>query len=211
MKVLEEFTENCRQETLYADGRAYLATWEASPGFVEVPGISEIAVRVNGTDEQPILYMRWLVVDLRTTGGKEATLEALESHSLIGNDWATCLKAQCEQCPPSLLENDAIALLALIASPPAHQGTGLGTPLSKAFAQQVLTRLGVRAFWIEPVPLVENPATGIFKPLRDPDQNKVDDAQSRLQSHYQRSIGAKLSCPNYLRVDLDPPAGAGVR
>lgn len=202
MKVIGEFTEHCQHEPLRSDGRTYRATWEASGGFVEIPGITEIAVRIDDADEDPVLYMRWLVVDLAITGGKAGTLAALESHSPIGEGWAKCLQAQCAQCPPSLLEGGAIALLALIASPPAHQGTGLGTPLGKAFAQVVLTRFGVKAFWLEPMPLVEHPATGIFKPIRDPDPARVDDARFRLERHYQRSLDAKWTCPNYLRVDL---------
>lgn len=205
MKVIGEFTDQCQHETLVCDGRDYRATWEASGGFVKVPGITEIAVRIDAPGGEPVLYMRWLLVDVSMTGGKAETLAALESHSPMGEGWARCLQRQCEQCPPSLLEGGAIALLALIASPPAHQGTGLGTPLGKAFAQTVLTRFGVRAFWLEPMPLVEHPATGIFKPIRDPDPARVDDARSRLERHYRRSLDAKWTCPNYLRVDLEVP------
>ncbi|MCX7165205.1 MAG: hypothetical protein NTV11_02900 [Rhodocyclales bacterium] len=205
MKVIGEFSEDCVRETLRADSRPYVVTWESSPGLVEVPGITEFAVRVDDEAGDAVLYMRWLVVDIIITGGKEGTLEALESHSATGDDWAACLRRNCEQCPPSLMEAGAIALLALIVSPAAYQGQGLGTPLARAFAQTVLARLGVRAFWIQPMPLVENAATGIFKPQHEPDSPKFDQARDRLEKHYEDSIDAKWTCPNYLRVDLTPP------
>lgn len=204
MKVIGEFTEDSQAEALVADGHPYVAMWESSPGFVEVPGITEIRVRVDDEAGSSVLFMRWLVVNLKITGSKEATLEALESHSSTGDDWANCLRTNCEQCPPSLMEADAIALLALIASPPEYQGHGLGTPLARAFAETVLARLGVRAFWIQPVPLVENAATGIFKPEYEPDSPIFEQAKDRLEKHYERSIDAKWTCPSYLRVDLTP-------
>ena len=204
MKVIGEFTEDSQRETLRADGRLYVATWESSPGFVEIPGITDFSVRVDDEAGNAVLYMRWLLVDINVTGGKGGTLEALESHSPTGDDWAACLRRNCEQCPPSLMEADAIALLALIVSPPAYQGHGLGTPLARAFAETVLARFGVRAFWIQPMPLVEHEATGIFKPEHEPDSPKSDQARGRLEKHYERSIDAKWTCPNYLRVDLTP-------
>lgn len=204
MKVIGEFTQSSQHETLHVDGRRYVATWESSPGFVEVPGITELTVRVDDEAGNAVLYMRWLLVDIKITGGKSGTLEALESHSSTGDDWATCLRANCEQCPPSLLEAGAIALLALIVSPPEYLGHGLGTPLARAFAERVLSRFGVGAFWIEPMPLVEHAATGIFKPMHEANSLKSDQARDRLEKHYERSIGAKWTCPNYLRVDLTP-------
>lgn len=204
MKVIGDFTEDSQRGELLADGRRYAATWEATPGYVEIPGITEFAVRVDDEAGNDVLYMRWLVVDLGVTGGKDGTLEALESHSPVGDDWAACLKANCEQCPPSLMEAGAIALLALIVSPPAVQGHGLGTPLARAFAEKVLAPLGVRAFWIQPEPLVEHPATGLFKPMHDAGSPKQDLARGRLERHYERSIDAKWTCPSYLRVDLAP-------
>ncbi|OHC68698.1 MAG: hypothetical protein A3H93_17285 [Rhodocyclales bacterium RIFCSPLOWO2_02_FULL_63_24] len=203
MKLIGEFTANSQRDTLRADRRQYVATWEATPGYVEIPGITEFAARIDGEAGNAVLYMRWLVVDLTITGGKDATLDAIESHSPVGNDWAACLRANCEQCPPELMAAGAIALLALIASPPAYQGRGLGTPLARAFAQKVFAPLGVRAFWIEPMPLVEHAATGIFKPMHAADSPTMDQARDRLEKHYERSIDAKWTCPHYLRVDLD--------
>lgn len=203
MKQIGEFGASSRRDTLRADGRQYAATWEATEGYVEVPGITEFAARVDDEAGNAALYMRWLVVDLGITGGKDATLEAIESHSPTGNDWAACLRENCEQCPPALMETGAIALLALIVSPPAAQGQGLGTPLARAFAQKVFAPLGVRAFWIQPMPLVEDVATGIFKPMHQMDSPKMDQARDRLEKHYEKSIDAKWTCPNYLRVDLD--------
>lgn len=208
MKVIGEFTENSQRESLQADGRRYLATWEATPGFVEIPGITEFSVRVDDEAGDAVLYMRWLLVDMSITGAKDSTLEALESHSPVGDDWAACLRAHCEQCPPSLLEAGAIALLALIVSPPAYQGHGLGTPVARAFAEKVLAPLGVRAFWIQPMPLVEHAATGVFKPMHQADSSIRDQARDRLEKHYERSMDAKWTCPNYLRVDLTPPTPA---
>ncbi|MCX7155096.1 MAG: hypothetical protein NTW45_01465 [Rhodocyclales bacterium] len=204
MKVIGEFTEDNQRESLLADGHRYVATWESSAGYVEVPGITEIKVQVDDEVGDAVLYMRWLLVDIRITGGKDGTLEALESHSPTGNDWAACLRRNCEQCPPSLLEAGAIALLALIASPHARQGHGLGTPLASAFAETVLARFGVRAFWIQPMPLVEHAATGIFKPANEVDASKFARARDRLEKHYERSMDAKWTCPDYLRVDLAP-------
>jgi hypothetical protein len=203
MKLVGEFSASSRRETLRADGRQYLATWESTSGYVEIPGITELAVQVDDEAGNAVLYMRWLVVDLGVTGGKDATLDAIESHSPVGNDWAACLRANCEECPPSLMEAGAIALLALIASPPACQGHGLGTPLARAFAQKVLVPLGVRAFWIQPVPLMEHAATGVFKPMHEAGSSRMDQAQSRLEKHYELSMDAKWTCPSYLRVDLD--------
>lgn len=205
MKVIGEFTADSQRETLQVDGRPYVATWEASAGYVEVPGITEYAVRVDDAAGNDLVYMRWLLVDMGVTGGKDGTLEALESHSPVGDDWAACLRRNCEQCPPSLMQAGAIALLALIASPPEHQGHGLGTPLARAFAQTVLARRGVRAFWIQPMPLVEHAATGAFKPKHQTDSPLFDQAKGRLERHYERSIDAKWTCPDYLRVDLVPP------
>lgn len=209
MKLIGEFTDNCRRESLLADGHHYVATWEIAPGYVEVPGISEIAVRVDDDAGQPVVYMRWMVADLRITGGKDGVLDALESHSPTGDDWANCLRTNCEQCPPSLLEAGAIALLALIVSPKARQGQGLGTPLAVAFAGKVLAPLGVRAFWIQPLPLVEHVATGVFKPMHGVDSAKQQQARDRLELHYERSMEAMPTCPNYLRVDLAAPENAG--
>jgi len=205
MKVIGEFAEGSQRETLLADGRRYVATWESSAGYVEVPGITEIKVQIDDEAGGTVLYMLWLLVDMKITGGKAGTLEALESHSPTGSDWAACLARNCEQCPPSLLEAGAIALLALIASPPACQGHGLGTPLARAFAETVLARFGVRAFWIQPMPLVEHAATGVFKPKHDAGSLKFDQAKDRLEKHYERSMDAKWTCPDYLRVDLAPP------
>ncbi|MDP1610274.1 MAG: hypothetical protein Q8M11_04410 [Sulfuritalea sp.] len=205
MKLVGEFSASSQREALCADGRQYLATWESTPGYVEVPGITELAVQVDDEAGNAVLYMRWLVVDLGITGGKDATLDAIESHSPVGNDWAACLRANCEQCPPSLMESRAIALLALIASPPACQGHGLGTPLARAFAHKVLVPLGVRAFWIQPVPLVEDATTGIFKPMHAADSPRMDQARDRLEKHYEQSMDAKWTCPSYLRVDLASP------
>jgi hypothetical protein len=202
MKVIGDFTEDKQREALLANGRRYVATWESSAGYVEVPGITEIKVQVDDEAGDAVLYMRWLLVDVKTTGGKDGTLEALESHSATGSDWAACLKRNCEQCPPSLLEAGAIALLALIASPPARQGYGLGTPLASDFAEKVLTRFGVRAFWIQPMPLVEHAATGVFKPTHEVDASKFAMAKDRLEKHYERSMDAKWTCPDYLRVDI---------
>ena len=204
MKVIGDFTDESRREGLLADGRRYVATWESSAGYVEVPGITEIKVQVDDEAGDAVLYMLWLLVDIKTTGGKDGTLEALESHSATGSDWAACLRRNCEQCPPALLEADAIALLALIASPPARQGQGLGTPLASAFAETVLARFGIRAFWIQPMPLVEHAATGVFKPTQEANPKKFDQARVRLEKHYERSMDAKWTCPDYLRVDLAP-------
>ena len=204
MKVIGEFAKDSQHEALLADGRRYVATWESTAGYVEVPGITEIKVQVDDEAGNAVLYMLWLLVDIRTTGGKDGTLEALESHSATGSDWAACLRRNCEQCPPSLLEADAIALLALIASPPERQGHGLGTPLASAFAETILKRFGVRAFWIQPMPLVEHAATGVFKPTQEVDASKFDQARVRLEKHYERSMDAKWTCPDYLRVDLAP-------
>ena len=203
MKLIGEFTASSQRDTLRADGRRYVATWESTPGYVEIPGITEFGVRIDDEAGNAVLYMRWMVVDLGITGGKEATLEAIESHSPVGDDWAACLRANCEQCLPSLMEAGAIALLALIVLPPAYQGQGLGTPLARAFAQKVFAPLGVRAFWIQPLPLVEDAATGIFKPMHEVDSPIMDQARDRLERHYERSIDAKWTCPHYLRVDLD--------
>lgn len=208
MKVIGEFTENSRRENLLAEGRPYVATWETAPGYVEVPGISEVAVRVDDKTGQPVVYMRWMVANLRITGDKEATLDALESHSPAGDDWAKCLRTNREQCPPSLLESGAIALLALIASPSARQEKGLGTLLAVAFAEKVLAPLGVRAFWIQPLPLVEHVATGVFKPMHAADSAKQQQARFRLEQHYERGMDAMPACPNYLRVDLATPENA---
>lgn len=207
MKLLGEFSADSRRDALSVDGRRYAATWESAPGYVEIPGLSEITARIDDEAGNDVLYMRWLLVDLGIAGGKDATLEAIESHSPTGNDWAACLRENCEQCPPSLMESGAIALLALIVSPPAQQGHGLGTPLAKAFAQKVLAPLGVRAFWIQPVPLVEHAATGIFKPMHDTDSPTMHQARNRLEKHYERSLDAKWTCPTYLRVDLDQAEG----
>lgn len=203
MKLIGEFTASSQRDILRADGRRYLATWESTPGYVEIPGIAEFAAQIDDEAGNAVVYLRWLVVDLRITGGKDATLEAIQSHSPVGDDWAACLRENCEQCPPSLLEADAIALLALIVSPPAYQGRGLGTPLARAFAQKVFAPLGVRAFWIQPVPLVEDAATGVFKPGHQVDSPGMDQARDRLERHYENSIDAKWTCPHYLRVDLD--------
>lgn len=205
MKVIGEFTENSRRQPLLADGRPYVATWESEPGFVEVPGLTEFRVRVDDEAGNAVLYMRWLLADIRLAGGKDGVLEALECHSPEGGDWAACMKRNREHCPPSVMAAGAIALLALIASPPAYKGRKLGTPLARAFAEAVLAPRGVRAFWIKPVPLTEHAATGFFKPPHEPDSIAFHQARERLEKHYERSLDAEWTCSDYLRVDLVPP------
>ncbi len=202
MKVIGEFSRQSRHKPLEYDGRSYRATYEAEPGYVEIPGISEYKVRVDDPAGEPVVYMRWLVADLDKVGGKTGLLEALESHSQTGADWAACLAANCRKCSQGIGEHDAIALLAFIASADAYHGRGLGTPLAKAFAETVLAAKGVHAIWVHPFPLQEHPATGFFKPLFAPDSPAFREAQDRLEKHYERSLGAETTCPDYLRADL---------
>ena len=204
MKVIGVFTESSRREPLFAEGRPYSANWESEPGFVEVPGLTEFKVRVDDESGNAVLYMRWLLADINRAGGKDGVLDALECHSPEGEDWAACMRRNRERCPPSVMEADAIALLALIASPPAYQGRRLGTPLARAFAKKVLAPRGVRAFWIKPVPLMEHAETGFFKPPHEPGSTAFHQAQDRLEKHYERSLDAEWTCPDYLRVDLAP-------
>ena len=206
MKVFGEFGENSRHATLLANGRTYPATWVAAPGYVEIPGLTEFNVRVDDESGEGILYMLWLVADIGLTGGKEGVLEALESHSQEGADWAACMQRNRDHCPPAVMAAEAIGLLSLIATPPGRQGRGLGTPLARAFAGTVLAPLGVRSFWIKPVPLAEHPASGFFKPQHAPDSAAFRDASNRLEKHYEQSLDAEWTCSDYLRVDLDPSA-----
>lgn len=206
MRVIGDFTQDSQCEPLLVDGHAYRATWESDPGFVEIPGLTEYKLRVDDETGNAVVFMRWLVADINITGGKDGMLEALECHSPDGADWATCLAKSCQDCPPALIEGGAVALLALIASAPARQGHGLGTPLAKAFARAVLVPRGVRAFWIKPVPLTEHAATGFFKPQHAPDTAAFHDAKDRLEKYYECSLDAEWTCPDYMRADLTPTA-----
>jgi hypothetical protein len=207
MKIIGQFTEDAQRVSLSVNGQEYTAIWEDDPGFVDLPGLTEIKARIDATDDStdgPVLIMRWLIADITIAGGKQGVLEALESFSHEGSDWAECMRMNRDNCPPSVMRAGAIALLSLIASPPAAQGQGLGTPLARAFAETVLAARGVRSFWIKPVPLVEHPATGFFKPEHDVDSVAFSEASERLELHYERSLDAEWTCPDYLRVDLVP-------
>jgi len=206
MKLFGEFGDDARRATLRAEGRDYAATWLEDPGFVEIPGLTQFDVRVDDGAGAAVLYMRWLVADLRLIGGKEGVLEALESHSQEGADCAACMQRNRDQCPPEVMAADAIGLLTLIVAPAGAQGRGLGTPLARAFAETVLARVGVRSFWIKPVPLAEHPATGFFKPPHEADTAAFREASSRLEKHYERSLDAEWTCSDYLRVDIAPAA-----
>jgi GNAT superfamily N-acetyltransferase len=206
MKVIGEFTESAESSRLIVEGQTFTALWEADPGYVEIPGLTEYRVQVNDVGGEPVVYMRWLVADLNAAGNKEGLLESLASHSPDGADWAACLARNCEDCSRAFVEGGSVALLALIADDPSHRGQGVGTPLARAFAQSVLAPHGVRAMWIKPVPLREHAETGIFKPKYDPASQVFDDAQARLQKYYQRSLDAAWTCPDYLRADLAPPS-----
>ena len=96
-----------------------------------------------------------------------------------------------------------MALLSFIVNDPAYKGRGVGTPLARAFANSVLASHGVRAMWIKPVPLREDSATGIFKPKYDPSSEAFGEAKERLEKHYERSLDASWTCPDYLRADVD--------
>jgi hypothetical protein len=205
MKIIGKFTEDAQHVSLSVNGQEYKAIWEDDPGFVDLPGLTEIKARIDDKAGDPVLIMRWLIADITIAGGKQGVLEALESFSHEGSDWAECMRMNRDNCPPSVMRAGAIGLLSLIASPPASQGHGLGTPLARAFAETVLTRHGVRSFWIKPVPLVEHPATGFFKPEHDIDSPAFSTASERLELHYERSLDAEWTCPDYLRVDLVPP------
>jgi hypothetical protein len=205
MKVIGDFSDLCLSTALTVDGRAYRATWEADPGYVEVPGLTEYRVRVDDAVGAPVVFMRWLVANLNTAGSKDALLEALASHSADGADWAACLARNCEDCSRAFVEGGSVALLALIAADAAYKGHGVGTPLAKAFAIAVLAPRGVRAMWIKPVPLREHAETGIFKPKHDPTTPAFGDAKVRLEKHYESSLDATWTCPDYLRADLSAP------
>ena len=205
MKVIGEFSEAATKTPLCIEDQTYSALWEADSGYVEVPGLSEYRVRVDDAQGVAVVFMRWLVADLATTGNKDGLLEALASHSPDGADWAACLARNCEDCARAFTEGGAVALLALIAAAPEYIGHGVGTPLARAFAQTVLAPRGVRAMWIKPVPLTENAETGIFKPMIDPRSPGFDAAADRLKKHYERSLHAAGACPDYLRADLLPP------
>lgn len=206
MKVIGDFSEDSQCVPLLVDGHRYLATWESDGGYVEIPGLTEYKVRVDEDNKsrQPVVYMRWLVADIHATGGKEGLLDALECHSPDGMDWAACLRKNCHECSDSVIAGGAIALLALIAAAPGQQGHGLGTPLAKAFAQAILTPVGVRAIWIKPVPLKEHEATGFFKPEHATNSPAFLYAKDHLEKHYERSLDAAWTCPDYLRADLTP-------
>lgn len=204
MKAIGSFSANSQQTTLVANGCAYAALWEAEPGNVEIAGIEEFKVRVDDEAGQAMLYMNWMLVDVARVGGKDEVLDVLESHSLEGHEWAGCMKENRDRCPPSVMAGGAIALLTLIVSPTEYQGQGLGTPLARAFADAILAPRGVRAFWIKPVPLAEHPDSGFFK-LEFPVKSAAfSEASSRLERHYERSLDAEWTCPDYLRVDLTP-------
>lgn len=204
MKIIGGFTRHSRREPIAVDGKTYAVTWEAEPGYVEIRGISEVKLRVDDDAGQPVVFMRWLVADVRAIGGKEEVFDALESHSPDGADWSACLRRNCAQCAEDVETVSAIALLSLIVTASPYQGRGLGTPLARAFAEQVLGRSGVSAIWIKPVPLREHPTSGVFKPLFDPDTAAFRVAKDRLERHYESSLDAKWTCPDYLRVDLGP-------
>lgn len=201
MKVVGEFTENSHCLPLEVQGTAYRAIWEADPGYVEVPGVTEYRVEIDDDRGQAAVFMRWLVADLDGVGGKEGLLDALESHSQEGADWAACLRAHCE-CQDKYGAGDAIALLSLIADAPDFKGRGAGTKLARAFADAVLAPRGVRAMWIKPVPLREDAATGVFKPVGDAASSGYAHAQAHLERHYERSLDASWTCPDYLSVEL---------
>jgi GNAT superfamily N-acetyltransferase len=207
MKVIGEFSELAASTPLSVDGDAYRAIWEADSGYVEVPGLMEYRVRVDDAAGAPVVFMRWLVADLNAAGSKDGLLDALASHSPDGADWAACLARNCEDCSRSFAEGGSVALLALIAADPAYQGHGVGTPLARAFAEAVLAPRGVRAMWIKPVPLREHAETGIFKPKYDPATPAFDAVKARLERHYERSLDAAWTCPDYLRADLTPQRG----
>jgi len=76
MRLFGKFGEEARSATLRADGRDYAATWMEDPGFVEIPGLTQFDVRVDDAAGEAVLYMRWLVADLRLIGGKEGVLDA---------------------------------------------------------------------------------------------------------------------------------------
>jgi GNAT superfamily N-acetyltransferase len=205
MKILGDFTEDSHCDPLPLDGNTYSATWEVDGGFVELPGLTEYRVLVTEASGDTVAAMRWLVADIELAGGKEAMLDALESHSPDGADWADCLRRNCETCPTYIVEGGAVALLKLIAAAPAFQGQGIGTRLAKAFGDAVLAPRGVRAIWIKPMPLKQHAVSGFFKPEHDSDTPAYLTAKDRLEKHYQRSLDADWTCPDYLRADLTPP------
>ncbi len=205
MKYIGAFSEARQREALHANGRAFWTTWESEPGFVEVPGLTEYRVRVDDDAGKAVVFMRWLTADIGIAGGPEGVLEALESHSGEGEDWAACLRQNREQCPPAGMQTGAIALLALIASTPEYLGQGLGITLARFFAEQVLAARGVRAFWLQPVPLEKHAKSGLFKPRYERDSAAFRQASKRLERYYERSLDAKWTCPDYLRVDLVAP------
>lgn len=204
MKAFDSFSRNCAHAALVVKGQAHAARWETDPGYVEIPGIERFKVRVDDETGKTMLYMSWLLVDIDGVGGKGRVLEALESYSLEGHEWAACMQKNRDRCPASVMEGGAIALLALIVSPPEYQGHGLGTALARAFADTVLAPRGVRAFWIKPVPLTQNADSGIFKPGVSTKSAAFSEASSRLEKYYERSLDAEWTCSDYLRVDLLP-------
>ncbi len=206
MKVIGDFSKRSRVGSLDAEGRTYRLRWEREAGYVSVAGISEVKTRIDDDAGQPVVFMRWLVADFRKVGGPDGLFDALESHSPDGADWASCLRRNCRAGQADMSAIRAIALLSLIATTPPYQGRHLGTPLARAFAETVLRRLGVHAIWIKPVPLREHQDTGMFKPVYDTDTAAFQMAKDRLERHYQRSLDAKWTCPDYLRVDLDRSA-----
>jgi len=55
------------------------------------------------------------------------------------------------------------------------------------------------------MPLKQHVVSGFFKPEHDSDTPAFQTAKDRLEKHYQRSLDADWTCPDYLRADLTPP------